>query len=194
VGFAAARGRCRHCAAPIPLWHLATEVFGLLALPVMIDIFGVLPGVVLFALGLVLIASSVSDFESQILPDGLILMTAVCALAMALIEGRNHLLVGIVSAALTAVVLELLRRFIRTRSGQPGLGLGDVKLAAALAIWLGVQIPLVMAVASGLGTAVILVGGRTFERIAFGPYISVSAFTIGVVELVIQGDPWLALK
>jgi leader peptidase (prepilin peptidase)/N-methyltransferase len=67
------------------------------------------------------------------------------------------------------------------RSGEPGLGLGDVKLLAALALWLGLATPWLIAAASLLGLLLMAITRPKDGRLAFGPAIAVSAWTIGII-------------
>nr|WP_295712588.1 A24 family peptidase [uncultured Mitsuokella sp.] len=76
-----------------------------------------------------------------------------------------------------AGVLLLLRRL-----SHGGLGLGDVKYAAAFGIWLGVQgtmLALLLAFALGAVLALLLLACGRLQRgsaLAFGPFLSAGAY------------------
>jgi leader peptidase (prepilin peptidase)/N-methyltransferase len=84
---------------------------------------------------------------------------------------------------------ELRRR--RASDGDPGLGLGDVKLFAGLALWLGAATPWALVAAASLGLVGWTLGGRGSGRIAFGPALAAGSWAVGVAR---DGGliPWLA--
>jgi leader peptidase (prepilin peptidase)/N-methyltransferase len=86
------------------------------------------------------------------------------------------------AAALTAAILLPLRKVFVRRMGDPGLGLGDVKLVAALALWLGPATPTMAVLACVLGLAVAV--WRRVPRgqaMALGPMIAVAGMTVGML-------------
>ncbi len=183
VGYAIVRGQCR-CGSRIDSFHMVGEALGGVALAVPLVM---LPGeaaVVTGLLCLLLLVSALIDLKTFRLPDLLTLAIAACALILALLGG--HLLAGIIAAVTAAAVLYCLKLWLERRHAKPMLGLGDIKLVAALALWLAWRTPAMIAVAAILGLAVVLVQKRK-GAIPFGPMIAVAAFIIGV--LVPEG--WL---
>lgn len=122
-----------------------------------------------------LLAMAVIDFRTGLLPDKGNLYLAALGLVMAAIVGslRDALLGALLGAALLFA--------LRTLS-RGGIGLGDVKYAAAFGIWLGWQgtlLALMLAFALGACLALILLGiGRLGhrDRLAFGPFLSAGAY------------------
>lgn len=133
--FLVQRGRCRHCANPInwrhPAIELACALVGGLAL-------WVEPSAQGFAgalLGWLLITLILLDAEHYWLPDAITLPL----LALGLLFGHGSLtdrLIGALAGGGALLALALAYRAIRHREG---LGMGDVKLVAALGAWLGWQ-------------------------------------------------------
>ncbi len=122
-----------------------------------------------------LLAMAVIDFRTGLLPDNGNLYLAALGLVMAAIVGslRDALLGALLGAALLFA--------LRTLS-RGGIGLGDVKYAAAFGIWLGWQgtlLALMLAFALGACLALVLLGigrlGRR-DRLAFGPFLSAGAY------------------
>ena len=122
-----------------------------------------------------LLAMAVIDFRTGLLPDKGNLYLAALGLVMAAIVGslRDALLGALLGAALLFA--------LRTLS-RGGIGLGDVKYAAAFGIWLGWQgtlLALMLAFALGACLALVLLGigrlGRR-DRLAFGPFLSAGAY------------------
>ena len=127
----------------------------------------------------VLILLSAIDLRTRRLPDPLVLPTLWAGLllnatAVALVPAADAIL-GVIAGYLS---LHLLRLVARPRYGANCFGGGDLKLAAAIGAWLGVDaIPAVLFVAFLSGTAVVvgpLLVGRVQPRqkIPFGPALS----------------------
>jgi leader peptidase (prepilin peptidase) / N-methyltransferase len=101
---------------------------------------GVLGG----ALGLCMLGIAATDARRFVVPDAL----SGGALALGLIRsvmtdpdsGAEGLLIALSRAALTAGLLLLIRVAYRRFRGRDGLGLGDVKLAAAAGAWLSMPV------------------------------------------------------
>lgn len=179
VSYPLLRGACRACGMRIEPAHFAGEVTGT-GLGVLA--FWLSPPVeasLILLLGLILLATSIIDQKSRRLPDLLTLCVAVLALGLATLAGK--LLVGVATAAVTFGALVLVRRGFLKVKGYAGLGAGDVKLLAALSIWLGLATPWVLALASSAALAVILIGRPTRGMVAFGPFIAASALAIGLL-------------
>lgn len=174
------RGQCRDCANPIsvryPLVEAATGLLSLLVAWVM----G--PSVAtLAALGLVwvLIALTLIDADTQLLPDQLTLPLTWAGILMAL---SGYWPVSLQDSVLGAVFgyLSLWSVFhlFRLLTGKHGMGAGDFKLLAALGAWMGWQVlPLIIVLSSLVGAVVGLLaialskmGARA--PMAFGPYLA----------------------
>jgi leader peptidase (prepilin peptidase)/N-methyltransferase len=173
-------GACADCRAPIHPGHPIGETLGAglavasaLTLPIGSAILAA-------GLGLVLIASSAADVASRRLPDVASLAVAVLGGALALQRGPVALGAGVVAAAITGGTLLLLRRMFSARIGDPGLGLGDVKLAAALALWLGAATPWGLAVAGLLGLTQTRLFKSADGKIAFGPALALGGWSVGL--------------
>lgn len=187
VAFAALRGRCRTCAAPISAFHPIGEMAGLTAA---IAIALVTPDVRAIALGLMaatLLALSVIDARTRILPDLLVAMVAVLATSLASVNGWDNLLIGLVAALSSLILLGAFAYVYEWRRGHVGLGLGDVKLFAALAIWLGVATPWMVAIAMALGLVIATLAPPADRKVVLGPMIAFAGFVIG---LLLEAGIW----
>ena len=102
------------------------------------------------ALTLILIASSEVDRRHHILPDSLTLLVALLGLGWLITQTPMPLWwVGVAGAGVGGGGLWLLGRLGTWWAGQPALGLGDVKLLAALGLWVGLSgLPLVLLLAT----------------------------------------------
>ncbi len=175
------RGRCKSCKKPIsaryPLVELATALLSLL---VFITFGPTLK--MLFILGLTwaLIALTLIDFDTQLLPDDITLPLVWAGLLVNL----NGLLVPLQSAVLGAafgyLALWSVYWLFKLLTGKEGMGYGDFKLLAALGAWLGwTVLPLIILLSSLVGAVIglaYLAIRRQSAPFAFGPYLAIAGF------------------
>lgn len=177
VSWLALRGRCASCGAPIaaryPLVELLTGA--LFALSVLQ--FGVsAAGVAASVLSAFLIAVAFIDLDHLLIYDSLAIPAAVCGLAFGLVERRP--IAALEGGAVFAGVLGAVYLLTAGR----GLGLGDVKMAGAIGLYLGYPTALAAVVASFVIGAVLSLPvlwarrrGRG-EAVPFGPFMVLAAF------------------
>jgi leader peptidase (prepilin peptidase)/N-methyltransferase len=193
LSFIVLRGRCRTCREKIALSALVTEMAALgLALLVASTIglseVSVLLLMSLFALLLV----AAIDWASFLIPDAPLVALAGIGMATALIEPgelQGKLLAGLLLPGGLWLVGKATSRAI----GKESLGLGDVKLAGALGLLLGLLNGfLVIWIASLLGLMYRMSGYRKDEpRIPFGALIAISAVAVLLVDTGIVDLSWL---
>jgi leader peptidase (prepilin peptidase)/N-methyltransferase len=186
VSWLALRGRARCCGAPIspryPLTELALGVLYAATVLVLWDDSGEI------ALGLVfvtaLLAVTLTDLERRIIPNKILLVTAAIGLAIVAATDPGSLPERAISAAAAGGLL-----FLAALAYPRGMGLGDVKLAATMGLFLGRDVAPAILVAllagSLLGLAMIARHGAAARKraIPFGPFLALG----GVVGLL-AGD------
>ncbi|MDQ1453895.1 MAG: leader peptidase (prepilin peptidase) / N-methyltransferase [Acidobacteriaceae bacterium] len=202
VSFLLLRGRCRNCHKRIA-WRYPFVEAAVAALTVGNILFAGpnLEGVAYTILCAVLLALAVCDAETMQLPDTLtlpLLGLGILYRASDGFVGESHrgaayawhsaLLLGLrgaISAAATALALLLLRWLYSLVRHRQGIGLGDVKLAAAIAAWLGARqmcVVFFLAVVTGALTAlaVLAVRGRKTAKsegplaVPFGTFLALA--------------------
>jgi len=186
------RGRCRACAAPISARYPLVEAGTAALMGVVALVHG--GTAVTLVLGLLLVALLVPltliDLEHRILPNKLTGPGAVAAVAVlaALDPGAlpEHLIAG--AGAGLFFLLAVLAR-------PGGMGLGDVKLAGMLGLFLGAPVVVGLMVALVTGTVVgavvmarlgVAAGRKT--AVPFGPFLA-----LGGVVALLAGQPLLDL-
>ena len=135
------------------------------------------------------------DIRRGIIPDWLNLLIALAGLAWAwLLDGWDALVAAALEGLAIGAIVFLLRWLYFRFRAHHGLGLGDVKLLAASAVWIGVAgIPIQLLVASitALIAAIALhVTGRTMTRrtaLPFGPFLALGL----LATLVLQQQGWM---
>jgi leader peptidase (prepilin peptidase)/N-methyltransferase len=184
VSYFLLRGRCRNCRKRIA-WRYPFVEAGTAALTVGNLLYsGIGFETVAFTIFCsLLLALAVCDAETMQLPDALtlsllglgILYRAGDGLSSAMHRGPAFAwhsawmlgLRGAISAAATAMALLLLRWIYSLVRRRQGLGLGDVKLAAAIAAWLGARqmcVVFFLAVVIGALTALVVFALRDHKR------------------------------
>ena len=170
------RGRARCCGARIsaryPLAELATGVLYAAVVLVLWDD----PGEV--ALGLVfvtmLVAITLTDLERRIIPNKVLLVAALIGGALAAATDPSSLPERAIAAAAAGGLL-----FLVALAYPRGMGLGDVKLAATMGLFLGRDVAPAIFVALLVGSAVGLAliarhgAGARKHAIPFGPFLAV---------------------
>jgi len=192
VSFLALRGACADCGARIarlhPLGEAAGAAVALGALWVASDA-GAWRAAPLLAIGFALLAAAVVDLRVRRLPDALTAVVAVGGALLAAGRGLPMLALGALVAVLATCVLLAIRALSRRRIGDPGLGLGDVKLIGALALWLGPATPLMVGLAAGLGLAAAALDRSGEPRRPFGPALALAGWGVGLA-LELGWTPW----
>jgi leader peptidase (prepilin peptidase) / N-methyltransferase len=186
VSWLALGGRCRACRRTIPLRYPLVEAVTALLCALVVVVRGADPEVVLgVVLVLLLVPITLIDLDHRIIPNRLTYPGAIVAVALVALLDREalpeHLLAG---AAAGGFLL------LAAIAYPAGMGMGDVKLAAVLGLFLGSAVAPAMFAALMLGTLAgaavmtrrgVAVGRRT--AIPFGPFLAAG----GVVGLL-AGD------
>jgi len=183
VSWALLRGRARCCGAEIsPRYPLAELVTGALFAATALVLWGDAGDV---ALGLVfvsmLVAITLTDLERRIIPNKILIAAAVAAVAIVAVSDPSSLPERALAAAAAGGLL------LAAALAYPrGMGLGDVKLAATMGLFLGRSVgpAILVALLAGslVGLAAIARHGTAARKqaIPFGPFLALG----GVVGLL----------
>jgi len=187
VSWLALRGRCSACRAKIPARYPIVEILGGLLAAYAIYHFGpTAKGVAACVLLWTLLALTMIDVDTQLLPDDLTLPLLWAGLFVNLLGDKgvmgsfvslNEAVIGAIAGYLSLWTVYWLFKLIR---GKEGMGYGDFKLLAALGAWLGWQmLPLIVLLSSVVGAvvgiALIVFKGRDYNNpIPFGPYLAIA--------------------
>jgi leader peptidase (prepilin peptidase)/N-methyltransferase len=168
------RGRCRSCATSIsaryPLVELATAL-----LFVVVALVNGFDEALLWELPLVvaLVAVAAIDLEHRIIPNRIVVPLAVYGLAISAVLRPEDLPELAIAGAGAFVFL-----LVAALAYPAGMGMGDVKLAGAMGVYLGLSVVPAMFVAFITGTVVGLVimarEGKDARKkgVPFGPFLA----------------------
>ena len=173
---------CRYCGAVYGSRNLLAELltgtaFALCAL----HFKPALPLAMMFVLTSCLILISLIDYKTQIIPDGLVGVLYVPQGVVDMLFG------GVVGFAVMLVI------FFISRGGMGG---GDVKLSAAVGLWLGVEGTLLFLllafIMGGVISLLLLVSGvkSKGDAIPFGPFLCLAAFVTVLYQPFLLNFYW----
>jgi len=177
------RGRCANCGAAIGLrYPLVEALTGLLSLLVGLH-FGVTwATVAALFLTWSLIALSLIDFDTQLLPDSITLPFLWLGLFVSLFDLFTDSHSAIIGALAGYLSLWSVYQLFKHLTGKEGMGYGDFKLLAMLGAWMGWQylpqvVMLSALVGALVGVSLILLRGRDRNvPIPFGPYLAAAGW------------------
>jgi leader peptidase (prepilin peptidase) / N-methyltransferase len=175
VSWVLLRGRCRSCAAPIPLKYPLVELATALLIGACVLAFGLSAYAAVAAFFCAtLVAVSVTDLERRIIPNRIVLpATVVVLLAQTALEPSPEWALGALGASLFL--------FVALLAYPKGMGMGDVKLCLLLGAMLGktVVVALMVGMVAALVPAVFLLArhGTAARKmgIPFGPFLALGA-------------------
>lgn len=181
LSYLALRAKCSACKAPISMRYPFVELLTAFISFGLIWHFGLgLAGIASLVFAYFLIALSLIDFDTQLLPDDLTLPLLWCGL---LINTQNvfcSLQSAVVGAAAGYGILWVVYWLFKLVTGKEGMGHGDFKLLAALGAWCGwTMLPIIILFSSLAGTivGVSLILFAKHDRakpIPFGPYLAIA--------------------
>lgn len=195
LGWLLLRGRCSACAAKIsPRYPLVEAVTAAITVAIVMALGPHLATVAALLFAWALIALTLIDYDTQLLPDDITLPLLWLGLLVAVPDGGLPLADAVIGAAAGYLTLWLVFHGFRLATGKEGMGYGDFKLLAALGAWVGWQkLALIIVLSSGvgavLGIALIVIAGRDRAKpIPFGPFLAIAgmlAFFFG--EALLNG-------
>jgi leader peptidase (prepilin peptidase)/N-methyltransferase len=184
IGWLLLRGRCRACHAQIsaryPLVEALTAALAVAVILVKSSPHDIALGL---ALVVVLVPVALIDFDHRIIPNKIMLPAAISALVIGLITRPSGVPEQLIAGAAAGAF------FLLFAVAYPrGMGMGDVKLAAVLGLFLGRSVAVALIVGVFVGA---VVGGIVMARLGvargrktavpFGPFLAFG----GVVGLLV---------
>ena len=176
------RGRCRNCGAPISPRYPAVELLTAAAFAAVVAVRGFDDGLVLeLPFVACLIALAAIDLDHKLLPNRIVYPMAVWGLVATVLVDSGDLVEHLVAGAgaflfLLAAVLAYPR----------GMGMGDVKLAGAMGLYLGLSVvpALLAAFVTGTVAGLVIIAREGAEArkkaVPFGVFLAIGGL-VGVL-------------
>lgn len=184
------RGRCRDCAAPIAARYPLIEALTGAVFAALVAVHGPEPELAAYLpFAALLVAVAAIDLEHRIIPNRLVGPAAAWALlAWAVVEPSFLSEAAAAGAGAFAFLL------LAALAHPAGMGMGDVKLAGAMGLYLGLSVVPALLVAflagSVVGLAILAREGRDARKkgVPFGPFLA-----LGGIVGALAGDELIAL-
>lgn len=180
-------GKCTGCKAPISIRYPLIELITSTLSAALIWHFGSgIAGLGSLVFCWLLIAMTMIDADTQLLPDDLTLPLLWCGLLINLPGTFATLPDAVVGAAAGYMALWLVYWAFKLITGKEGMGYGDFKLLAALGAWMGwTMLPAIILISSVVGAIVgiVMIMAKNLGRdtpLPFGPYLAAA----GLVTLI----------
>jgi leader peptidase (prepilin peptidase)/N-methyltransferase len=169
------RGRCRNCGEPIsPRYPLVEALTAVLCAAVVLSEGWDEDAILGIAFVLVLVPVTFIDIDHRIIPNKITLIGAIAAIAIVAVWRTDDLPEHLIAAAAAGGFL-----LLAALAYPAGMGMGDVKLAGVMGLFLGRNVgPAMFAgliLGSVVGALIIARKGRQEGRktaIPFGPYLA----------------------
>jgi leader peptidase (prepilin peptidase) / N-methyltransferase len=185
------RGHCRSCSAPIsPRYPLIEALTAVLCVAAVLVHHSAASIALSVGLILIMIPAALIDLEHRIIPNRLTLLGAVLALMLGTVldpAGEPERLIAGVAAGGFLLLAAL--------AYPGGMGMGDVKLAGVMGLFLGAAVgpAILIALAAGVLYGVVVmarIGARAARKTAvpFGPFLA-----LGALAAVYLGSPLVNL-
>jgi leader peptidase (prepilin peptidase) / N-methyltransferase len=182
VSWLVLRGRCRHCGAPISPRYPLVELLTALTFAAVVLVRGFDNDLILelpFVAALIALAGI--DFDHKLLPNKIVYPLAAYGLIATLLVDRDDLVENLVSGAgAFAFLLAAVIAYPR------GMGMGDVKLAGAMGLYLGAAVipALLVAFLSGSVAGIVILAregaAARKKAIPFGVFLALGGI-VGVL-------------
>jgi leader peptidase (prepilin peptidase)/N-methyltransferase len=177
------RGCCSNCSAKISARYPIIEIITALLSVTIAWHFGFTwSALAALFLTWALIALTMIDFDTQLLPDSITLPFLWFGLALSLWNVFVDTPTALIGAIAGYLSLWLVYWGFKLTTGKEGMGYGDFKLLALLGAWMGWQmLPVIILLSSAVGAVVgitlIVVRGRDRNiPIPFGPYLAAAGW------------------
>jgi leader peptidase (prepilin peptidase)/N-methyltransferase len=177
------QGRCSQCKNKISIRYPLVEMVTALLSVAAISVFGAsYAGLAALVLTWVLVALTMIDTDTQLLPDNITLPLLWGGLILNYFETLVPLSSSLWGAIFGYLSLWSVFHVFKLLTGKEGMGYGDFKLLAALGAWFGWQsLPIIILLSSVVGALIgislILIKGRDKNiPIPFGPYLAIAGW------------------
>lgn len=182
------RGKCRYCKNKIAWYYPVFEFLCGIVFMLCYLVFGITPEL-LKALTFVsmLIIIMVSDFNYMIIPDEVLLFFGcLLALEIGIIDGYKVLISSLINGLIAFVAMYLLKILGDFMFKKESMGGGDIKLMFIFGLVLGVPLAIISIFIGslvGLPISLILLSKNSEHIVPFGPYLSIGAIIILLLNI-----------
>ncbi|MDO6443728.1 A24 family peptidase [Marinobacter sp. 2_MG-2023] len=179
ISYLLLRGKCAGCKAPISARYPVIEALTALFSVITVVVGGASESTLLTLLLVwALVALTVIDFDTQLLPDSITLPLMWLGLVLSYFGYLDDFNSAFLGAVFGYLSLWSVYWLFKLATGKEGMGHGDFKLLAALGAWLGWELLPAIILLSSIVGAVVGISLMLFKQhgrevpIPFGPYLA----------------------
>lgn len=182
------KGKCRYCKNKIAWYYPVFEFLCGVVFMLCYLVFGITPEL-LKALTFVsmLIIIMVSDFNYMIIPDEVLLFFGcLLALEIGIIDGYKVLISSLINGLISFFAMYLLKVLGDFMFKKESMGGGDIKLMFIFGLVLGAPLAIISIFIGslvGLPISLILLSKNSEHIVPFGPYLSIGAIIILLLNI-----------
>lgn len=183
ISYILLKAKCSNCKTPISFRYPFIELLSASMAALCAWQFGFsLAGVSAILLSWALISLAMIDYDTQYLPDQIVLPFLWLGLILNLNNAFIDIESAIIGAAAGYLSLWSVYQLFKLITKKEGMGFGDFKLLALLGAWMGWQyLPLIIILSSLVGSiiGILLILFKKHQReipIPFGPYLAIAGW------------------
>jgi leader peptidase (prepilin peptidase) / N-methyltransferase len=183
------RGRCKQCNAAVDSMQLIAEISAAAIGGLGFVFLEPTQAIYFVIMGWLLLPLIILDYRYLWLPNLLILLLALAGpIAGYFLNPDYDIWRQILTAIIAFAALEALRRGFRWLRGREGMGAGDPKLFAAIALWIApLLLPYILLIASLLGLIAILLLPKDIDKLTYklplGMMFGIAAIIVQFVQI-----------
>ncbi|WP_374316785.1 A24 family peptidase [Aquabacterium sp.] len=189
------RGKCSACKTPISIRYPLVELATALLFAATSWRFNGQPVTLVWAVFVsILVAASMIDWDTTLLPDDLTFPLLWAGLLAALFGWTIPLNEAVTGAMVGYLSLWAVYWLFKLTTGKEGMGYGDFKLLAALGAWLGWQMVLPVVLGSSIIGAVVGIIMKVSSQLREGRYVPYGPFLAGAGLGIMLAGPQKVLE
>lgn len=140
MSFALQRGRCRSCSSRIPIQYALVEVLVAVFALLLFGIYGLSPQIIVsFSFISLMMLVAIIDWRYLIIPNKVVIGGLVIGVGLKMLCQRDDLVTSIVAAMVSFGTMLVMRIGGNWLFKKETMGMGDVKLAAVIGLFIGLQ-------------------------------------------------------
>ena len=184
-------GKCKNCKEKISCFYPVFELSSGILFALSYHLFGFsiqfLISITFISMLLIII---ISDYQTMIIPDEVLISSSIILLIEFMIkDGGNSILGHLLDGFVSFLLMFLLKKIGDFLFKKESMGGGDLKLMAVIGMVLGWKVALIcifLASFIGLPISLIILFKNKTDIIPFGPFLSVSAIILFLLQLDFQ--------
>lgn len=184
-------GKCKNCKSKISWFYPIFEFASGILFALSYAIFGLSLECLLYIVFIsMLLIVIISDYQTMTIPDSiLITFSLIIILIKYFINGFDEIGISLLNSLGSFVFMFLLKLFGDFLFKKESMGGGDIKLLAVFGLVIGFPMSIIsvfLAAVIGLPISLVILKNNSSHEIPFGPFLSISAIIIVLLQLDIS--------